>query len=216
LDQERDERWAYVALAVLVVAYIAYRFMGSFDLTDLSVRLSELNPGRFGKSLPYLFAPLFAVLSEVIRRRKARAIREDWERRVRAEGLLRAEENLKVRFVEGGRGSVQGDVRLTRAALYLLDNSGRREPMRFALSRSAGSDAAVLDVSLRDGSSPSLRRVRVVIGAAGGGNRQAFEFESREGEAWRSNLRSVLRKPAETEPGPERPPGSAPTSATPR
>ncbi|MFH1688815.1 MAG: hypothetical protein ABIE42_01085 [Candidatus Eisenbacteria bacterium] len=215
MDHERDERWAYVALAVLAVAYVVYRFGIPEDLTfglsGLSVRLPDLDLGKLGKNLPYLFAPLFAVFSEVMRRRKARAVREDWERRVRTEGFLRGEENLKIKFVEGGRGSVQGDVRLTHAALYLLDKSGRREPMRFPLSLSAGSDAAVLDVSLREGSSPELRQVRVIVGAADGGNRLAFEFESREGEAWRSSLRRVLGKSAEKEPGPEPSPEAEPT-----
>jgi hypothetical protein len=210
LNHERDERWAYVVLAVLAVAYVAYRFTGSFDLTNMSVRLPDLSLGKLGKNLPYLFAPLFAVLSEVIRRRKARVVREDWERRVRTEGFLRGEENLKVKFVEGGRGSVQGDVQLTHAALYLLDKNGRREPMRFSLSLSAGADVAVLDVTLREGSSPELGRVRVTVGAAAGGNRFAFEFESREGEAWRSSLRRLLGKPTKEEPGQEPPPEAEP------
>ena len=134
LNHERDERWAYVALAVIVVGYIVYKFVGSSDFTGLSIRLPELNLGKLGKSLPYLAAPLFAVLSEVVRRRKARAVREKWESRVRTEGLLREEENLKVRLTDGARGSVQADVRLTRAALYVIDSSGRRDPMRFVRS----------------------------------------------------------------------------------
>ncbi|MFH1866292.1 MAG: hypothetical protein ABIK85_10445, partial [Candidatus Eisenbacteria bacterium] len=77
-------------------------------------------------------------------------------------------------------------------------------------SLSAGADVAVLDVSLHEGSSPELRRVRVTVGAAGGGNRFAFEFESREGEAWRSSLRRLLGKPTKEEPGPEPPPEPEP------
>ncbi len=74
--------------------------------------------------------------------------------------------------------------------------------MRFALSLSDG-PAAVLDVSLREGSSPELRLVRVTIGGAGGADRFAFEFASREGEAWRSSLRRVLRASAKDGPVPE-------------
>ena len=203
MSHERDERWAYVALAVIAVGYIAYRFAGSFDFTGLSIRLPELNLGKFGKSLPYLAAPLFAVLSEVIRRRKAKGVREEWERRVRTEGLLREEENLKVRLTDGARGSVQGDVRLTRAALYVIDSGGRRDPMRFVFLRSADSDVAVLDASLLEGRTPELRRVRVRVGGAA---RFVLEFESRQGEAWWTSLRHSLGKSADREQSLELPP----------
>jgi len=201
LNHERDERWAYVALAVLAVAYVVYRFSGSLDFGGISLRLPDLNFGKFGKSLPYLFAPLFAVLSEVFRRRKAKAARELWERRAREEGFLRGEENLKVRFVEGGRGSVKGDLRLTRAAFYIVDKSGRRDTMRFVLARAVDSEPAVLDVSLMEGSAPEFRRVRVTISRAATASGFALEFESREGEAWWSSLRRAMGK--STKAGPE-------------
>ena len=207
MNHERDERWAYVVLAVIAVGYIAYRFVGSFDFTGLSIRLPELNLGRFGKSLPYLAAPLFAVLSEVVRRRKAKAVREKWEHRVRTEGLLREEENLKVRLTDGARGSVQADVRLTRAALYVIDSGGRRDPMRFVFLRSADSDVAVLDASLLEGRTPELRRVRVRVGGAA---RFVLEFESRQGEAWWSSLRHSLGKSTDREQSPQPPPEPEP------
>lgn len=207
---ERDERWAYIALAVLVVAYLVYRFAGSFEFAAVSLRTPDLNLGKLGKKLPYLFAPLFAVMSEVIRRRKAKAAREDWERRARTEGLLRGEENLKVRFVEGGRGSIKSDVRLTRVALYLLDRTGRREPMRFLLSPADAHDAAVLDATLLEGSSPELRKVRVAVGASSGEGRFTFEFESREGAAWWSILRRASGRSSRAEP-PLEPPIDADT-----
>lgn len=207
MNHERDERWAYVALAALVVAYIVYRITVGSDFTGLSIRglsihLPEVNLGRFGKGLPYLFAPLFAVVSELIRRKKARTIREEWERRARTEGVLREEENLKVKLTDGARGSVQADVRLTRAALYVIDRGGRRDPMRFVFLRSADSDVAVLDVSLLGGSTPALRRVRVRMGGAA---RFVLEFESREGEAWWSSLRHALGKSTDRESSPEPP-----------
>ena len=207
LNHERDERWAYVALAVIVVGYIVYKFVGSSDFTGLSIRLPELNLGKLGKSLPYLAAPLFAVLSEVVRRRKARAVREKWESRVRTEGLLREEENLKVRLTDGARGSVQADVRLTRAALYVIDSSGRRDPMRFVFLRSVDSDVTVLDASLLEGRTPELRRVRVRMGGAA---QFVLEFESRQGEAWWSSLRHSLGKSTDREPPPESPPEPEP------
>ncbi len=198
-----------MALAALVVGYIVYRFTVSSGFTGLSIRglsirLPELNLGRFGKSLPYLFAPLFAVISELVRRKKAKTIREKWERRARTEGFLRAEENVKVRLTDGARGSVQADVRLTRAAFYVIDRGGRRDPMRFVFLSSADSDVVVLDVSLREGRTPELRRVRIRMGGAA---RLVLEFESRQGEAWWSSLRHSLGKSADREaflePSPE-------------
>ncbi len=205
MNHERDERWAYVVLAALVVGYIVYRIAVSSDsaglsISGLSIRLPEVDLGKFGKSLPYLFAPLFAVVSELIRRRKARAAREEWEHRARTEGVLRREENVKVRLTDGARGAVQADVRLTRAALYVIDRGGRRNPMRFVFLRSADSDVAVLDVDLLESSTPALRRVRVRMGGAA---RFVLEFESREGEAWWSSLRHALGKSTDRESSPE-------------
>ena len=165
MNHERDERWAYVALAVLVVGYIVYRIAVSSGFTAPSmsrpsIHLPELNLGRFGKSLPYLFAPLFAVISELVRRKKAKAVREKWESRARSEGFLREEKNVKVRLTDGARGSVQADVRLTRAAFYVIDRGGRRDPMRFVFLRSSDSDVVVLDVSINEGRTPERRRVR--------------------------------------------------------
>ncbi|MCK4510111.1 hypothetical protein KAW64_00140 [bacterium] len=207
MNHERDERWAYVVLAALVVGYIVYRTAVGSDFTGLSIsglsiRLPELNLGKFGKSLPYLFAPLFAVVSELIRRKKARAAREEWEHRARTEGVLRKEENVKVKLTDGARGSVQADVRLTRAALYVIDRGGRRNPMRFVFLRSADSDVAVLDVYLLEASTPAHRRVRVRMGGAA---QFVLEFESREGEAWWSSLRHALGKSTDRESAPEPP-----------
>ncbi len=205
MNHERDERWAYVALAVLVVGYIVYRIAVSPGFTGpsirgLSIRLPDLNLGRFGKSLPYLFAPLFAVISELVRRKKAKAVREEWESRARSEGFLREEKNVKVRLTDGARGSVQADVRLTRAAFYVVDRGGRRDPMRFVFLSSSNSDIVVLDVSIDEGRTPELRRVRVRMGGAA---RLVLEFESRHGEAWWSSLRHSLGKSAEREAFPE-------------
>ncbi len=201
MSHERDERWAYVVLAALVVGYIVYRIAVSSDfaglsISGLSIHLPELDLGKFGKSLPYLFAPLFAVVSELIRRKKARAAREEWEHRARTEGVLRKEEDVKVKLTDGARGSVQADVRLTRAALYVIDRGGRRNPMRFVFLRSADSDVAVLDVYLLETSTPALRRVRVRMGGAA---QFVLEFESRQGEAWWSSLRRSLGKSTDRE-----------------
>ncbi|MEA3408881.1 MAG: hypothetical protein U9Q95_00880, partial [Candidatus Eisenbacteria bacterium] len=135
-----------------------------------------------------------------IRKKKAKAVREEWERRARTEGLLRSEDNVKVKLTDGARGSVQADVRLTRAALYVIDRGGRRDPMRFVFLRSAGTDVELLDVSVLEGSAPELRRVRVRVGGAA---RFVVEFESRMGEAWWSSLRHALGKSVDREPSEE-------------
>ena len=213
MNHERDERWAYVALAVLAVGYIVYRIAVGSDfaglsISGLSIRLPDLKLGKFGKSLPYLFAPLFAVISELIKRKKARAMREEWERRARTEGLLREEENVKVKLTDGARGSVQADVRLTRAAFYVIDRGGRRDPMRFVFLSSSNADVVVLDVSINEGRTPELRRVRVRMGGAA---QLVLEFESRQGEAWWSSLRHSLGKSADREAFPEPSPEQKPT-----
>jgi hypothetical protein len=190
---------------------VAYRFWpaSGFDgLTDVSIRLPDINLGRLGKNLPYLAAPLFAVLSEILRRRKAKAVREAWERNSQIEGFVRGEDNLKVRFVEGGRGTLQSDVRMTRAALYLLDRGGRRDPLRFAFTRSEAKEPVVLDVTLRDGKTPEARKVRVTIGESADGHGFMIEFESMMGEAWRSSILRALGKSSDREPDREPQPES--------
>jgi hypothetical protein len=215
VTNERDERWAYIVLAVLVFAYVAYRFWpesgseglaGIEALKDVSVRLPEIDLGKLGKSLPYLAAPLFAVLSEMFRRRKAKAVREAWERNAQIEGFVRGEDNVKIRFVEGGRGTIQGDLRMTRAALYLLDRSGRRDPMRFAFARSEAEEPIVLDATVREGTATESRRVRITIGESADGNSFAVEFESKTGQAWRSSILRALGKRADGPPSREEPP----------
>lgn len=193
MTQERDERWAYVALAVLVIAYIVYRYAGSSGLSNVSLQLPGVRLGTLARSATYLAAPLFAVLSEVLRRRKARAVREEWERRARAEGFVREEENARVAFVAGARGSIQADIRLTRAALYLFDRGGRREPMRLVFAPEQVIDMVIADVQLLGGTTPERGRVRLfVTGAAD----FQMEFESVLAEAWWSSLRRAMGKSA--------------------
>ena len=213
MTHERDERWAYVVLAVLVAGYVVYRIAVGSDFaglsaSKLSIRLPDLKLGRFGKSLPYILAPLFAVISELVKRKKAKAVREEWERRARTEGLLREEENVKVKLTDGARGSVQADVRLTRAAFYVIDRGGRRDPMRFVFLNSSNSDVVVLDVSINEGRTPELRRVRIRMGGAA---RLVLEFESRQGEAWWASLRQSLGKSADREALLESSPDPEPT-----
>jgi hypothetical protein len=196
---ERDERWAYVALVVLAVAFVAYLRFGingrwGFALSgvmDLRDTLREFEPGKLFRSLPYVFAPLFAVLSEIYRRRRAKAMRAEWEQTVRAEGFLRQQENVEVRYVEGGSGKLQGDVRLTRVALYVIDRSWRRGPSRLVFEPSPNGEPVIQDVSLAEGKSPERRRVRIRVG---GSSDYVVEFLSSEAEAWMSDLIALVRR----------------------
>jgi len=194
VKHERDERWAYVALAVLALGYVAYRYVqadGLLDFSGLRDSIPRIDLGKVGKTAPYLFAPLFAVLSEVYRRRRAKAMREEWEHTVRAEGFLRKQENVEVRYVEGGSGKVQGDVRLTRVALYVIDKTWRRGPQRFVFEPSRTGEPVVRDVTLAEGKSPERRRVRIRVG---GSSDYVVEFPSSEAEAWRSDLVALARR----------------------
>jgi hypothetical protein len=204
MNRERDERWAYVALGVLACAYVVYRvhgagglkipFTGSINVT--SVDLSRLKMGELGRALPYAAAPLIAVLSEFMRRRRAREARSQWETRVQTEGFVREEESVEVRMVRGGRGAFTADVRLTRAALYLFDRGGRRDPARFVLGSAGRSETAVTDVRLIRATGEGRPLVRV---ATSGSSGLTFEFASVTAEAWWSDLRRSLGKSARIE-----------------
>jgi hypothetical protein len=190
MTHERDERWAYVALAALAVAYVLYRIYVSGG-GIVPVELPEVKLGEVGKGLPYLLAPLVAVLTELYRRRRARATRKEWERRVQAEGFVREEENVEIRIVTGGRGAFSADVRLTRAALYLFDRSGRRDPVRFVLMSPGPSETTVVDAELRMDDRTGRPRVRVNTSGPAG---LSFEFGSVTAEAWWTDLRHGLGK----------------------
>jgi hypothetical protein len=199
MNRERDERWAYVALAVLACAYIVYRVYGAGGLTIPSVEglgitsvdLSRLKLRELGRALPYVAAPLIAVLTELFRRRRAREARRQWEERVRTEGFVREEENVEVGIVKGGRGTFAADLRLTRAALYMLDRSGRRDPVRFALGPAGGSESSVTDARLIRAVTQGRPRVRVAVSEPAG---LTFEFASVSAEAWWSDIRRLLGK----------------------
>lgn len=215
MTHERDERWAYIVLGLLVVAYVVYRAASTDWLSGLSLDLSSFKPrglnlgalklGAVGRTLPYLAAPLIAVLSEVFRRRRARAVKTMWETKARAEGFLRDEEDLKVRFVQGGRGTMQSDVRLTRAAIYFLDRAGRREPMRFGISRDPGTGYALKDVRFIPGKAAERPAVRIVIS---GESAIELEFASANAGGWVADIRRVLGR------SPEPPPEEAPEEQT--
>ena len=96
MKHERDERWAYVVLAVLAVAYILYRLYASDGGALPAIDIPRVRLGELARGLPYLIAPLIAILTGVYQRRKAKALRQEWERRVRTEGFVREEEDVEV------------------------------------------------------------------------------------------------------------------------
>jgi hypothetical protein len=191
MTHERDERWAYVVLAVLAVAYILYRLYALDGGTVPAIDIPRVRLGELAKGLPYLIAPLIAILTGFFQRRRAKAAREEWERRVRTEGFVRDEEDVEVRVVSGGRGAFSVDLRLTRAALYLFDRSGRREPMRFVLLSAGPSESAVVDAELLTDERTGRPRVKV---STSGPRSLSFEFGSVAAEAWWSDLRHGLGK----------------------
>lgn len=197
MTHERDERWAYIVLAVLVVAYIVYRGWASDWLSQVSIDIPRPRLGGFAKSISYIAAPLIAVLSEVFRRKRAKMVREEWEKRVREEGFLRDEEDVKMRFVEGGRGTIQVDVRLTRAALYLFDRAGRKEPMRFGVSRTPLTDYVLSDAKVLAGDSPERPVVRVTMS---GPSAYVLQFTSTNAGGWAADIGRLLGRPVEREP----------------
>lgn len=196
MPHERDERWVYVVLAILAIAFVAYTFRDSIDVSRASFDWVR----RLGGTAPYALATLFGIFFQVWNRRRLERLRKKWEADMRAEGLLRQGTDLKVVFAEGARGSLRADVYLTRSAFYLFDRGGRREPMRFPLTASSARDAAVVDASLAPGAAPGGRAVRVYVR---GPAPIQIEFRAPDAEGWWTDLRRALGRsvrggPAET------------------
>ncbi|MBN2565855.1 MAG: hypothetical protein JXB46_09095 [Candidatus Eisenbacteria bacterium] len=192
MTHERDERWAYVVLVALAAAYIVYRFLwpsgGRGFSVDLPLDLPRIRLAELGKSLPYVAAPLIAVISELYRRRRAQRIREEWETRVTTEGFVRDEEDVEIHIVRGGRGTFKADVRLTRSALYLFDHTGRRDPVRFALKSPIEGENAIVDAQLVSDMTGSRPRVRVFTSG------MEFDFASAAADGWWADLRRSIGK----------------------
>lgn len=185
MAEERNERWVYVALGILALAYIVYRYHDSMDIS--LGRLRKLVP-----TLGYAVAPLFAVLTQVWRRKKSKAAKEAWQRGILQEGLTREERGVTMRFINGKLGgSFAADVSLTRAALYVFDATGRRDPMRFPLLRDRQEDLGVVDVEMRpsEGGGQSTIRIRVT-----GPTTYTIQFVSSHGEWWWVDIRRALGK----------------------
>jgi hypothetical protein len=181
LPQERDERWVYVALAILAVAYAVYAFRDSIDLSRLSFDWVR----KLGGTASYALATVFAIFFQIWNKRRLERVRKKWEDGIRSEGQLRQGVGLKVAFTDGAKGSLTADLHLTRAALYLFDRGGRREPMRFPVTPSSPRDAVLGGVTLSREAGRGGRTVRIdVLGPSP----FRIEFTTPEAEGWAADL----------------------------
>ncbi len=194
MAQERDERWTYVALAVLIVAYVVYRYRGSIDFSKLSLPLGRLKP--LGATVPYVLASVFGVLFQLWNRRRIAALRQRLEDSLRFEGLVRQGPDVQILFGGGARGSLRADVYLTRAALYVFDKGGRRDPMRIPLERGSPVGPSVVDAVLVPKDSAGGQLVRIVVGGRTG---FSIEFAGPDAGGWWADIRKALGKSSDAE-----------------
>jgi hypothetical protein len=198
--RERDERWVYVALAVLALAFLAYRYRASIHIPTRG--LSKIA----SSTVAYALAPIIGIIAQFLTRRRNAAARREWDSSMKMEGRLRDELSVRASSGERWKGAFQADVHLTRSALYVLDRGGRRNPMRFALRPGAHNEPHVVDAQVSADRERSEGTVRI---EAGGPSRIVLEFVSADAMGWWSDLRRALPKPVElVSPGvpPETPP----------
>lgn len=188
MPHERDERWVYVALAVLAIAYVVYKFGASVELPDVKVSFRGL--GRALSTIPYLAATLIGVFFQFWGRRKRVEARKRMEAQLIQEGPVRQGQSIAVRIGRRLGSSFDADLHLTRAALYVLDTAGKRDPMRVPLRRSEG--AFVEDASLAPAAGDGYPTVVVTIG---GPARKELLFSSPDASAWWMDIRAALGKP---------------------
>ncbi|MBC8450606.1 hypothetical protein H8D73_00150 [bacterium] len=183
MSGERDERWVLFALAAIAVGYFIFL---KHDVIQLDRRLIS----KLGSAIPYGAAPLFAVLSAIWKKRKAAEARRQWDEGALREGIVREETGVNVRFVNGKRTRpFRADVRLTRSAFYVLDKSGKRDPMRFVINLESVNELGVFDARLdRRGGGPVTVTVQIV-----GKAKMGVELTSVNSEGWWVDIRRALR-----------------------
>jgi hypothetical protein len=194
VPHERDERWVYVALAVLAIAYVVYKFGPSVDLPSQFPRVkpSFHGLGKVLSTVPYLAATLIGVFFQFWGRRKRAEARKHMEAQLVQEGPIRQGQAITVRVGRRLGSSYDADLHLTRAALYVLDTTGKRDPLRIPLRRSEG--AFVEDASIVPAAGDGYPTVIVTIG---GPARKELFFTSPEATAWWMDVRKALGKSAE-------------------
>lgn len=190
MPRERDERWIYVALVILAVAYVVYARRGSIDLSRLSFDWLK----KLGGTASYGLATAFAIVFQIWNKRRLARVRKKWEDRIKTEGQLRQGLDFKVVFAGGAKGSFKADVHLTRSALYVFDRGGRREPMRFPATASSPRDAVVAGVAVaRDPGGGGTVQVDIR-----GPSSFRVEFAAPDAEAWVADLSRVLGRSPRT------------------
>jgi hypothetical protein len=108
-------------------------------------------------------------------------------KRILNEGLLHEERDVGVRLASSGGGaSFRADLSLTRAAFYLFDRSGRREPMRLGMGREREQDFAVSEVVMGAVGERGEATVRVRVE---GPSAFWIEFGSGQAGTWWTELR---------------------------
>jgi hypothetical protein len=203
--RERDERWVYVALAVLALAYLAYRYRASIHIPTRG--LSKIA----SSTVAYALAPIIGFIAQILARKRNAAARRVWDASMTTEGRLRDELSVRASSGERWKGSFQADVHLTRSALYVLDRGGRRNPMRFALRPGTHNE---LHVAAARVSADSERSEGTVHIQAGGPSRIVLEFVSTDALGWLADLRRALPKPVELV-APGGPPDASPEEPAP-
>jgi hypothetical protein len=191
LAHERDERWVYVALAILAIAYVVYRYWDSIDLPAFSFRGLR----KLGTTLPYVLATFFGVFFQAWNRRRVERIRKRWEADLALEGVVRQREDVSAWHRGRKRESFQADIYMTGAALYVFDRARKRDPMRLTLGRGE-KGGFVGGAALVQASDGGPRRVRV-LAAAGG--EVILEFTTPDADGWWMAIRRALRQPADLE-----------------
>jgi hypothetical protein len=197
VPHERDERWVYVVIALLVVAYVAYRFHAQSAMEVPRVRVDWKVLGKVGSVLPYLAAVVFGVIAQYFARRRHESQRMEWESRLATEGLVRAEDGVRMWLVDARgrrRQNFEGQLKLTRSAFYVFETSGRREPLRFSLRHDEAGSPRVDDVSIM--SRGGEYAVRLSFTSGGGAS---LDFASPDAQAWWIDIRKALGKTTDVE-----------------
>jgi hypothetical protein len=191
VPHERDERWVYVALALLAIAYVIYRYGDSLELPDVSFKGLR----KVATTLPYLVATFFGVFFQMFNRRKQTAARKRMEEGLDREGVVRKSENVAIAVGRKRGQSFEADVLLTKAALYVFDTARKRDPMRIPVRRDPGA-VFVEDASLLPDASGGPPMLVVKLGGATGRPMSLFTTDS---VAWWIDLRGALGKSADVE-----------------
>jgi len=200
MAEERDERWMYVALGLIVAGYLVYH---NWDAITENVNLRHL--GRVGGSIGYIVAPIIAAITAIARRRKTEAVRKLWEKTALTEGVIREERGVQAK-VEGDKKTFKADIRLTRNAFYVLDTTGRREHMRIMIHLDSVNDLGLFDAEYLPAASGGGGAFMIrVVGRATFG----IQFASAQSQAWWTDVRRALGLRADPRPTGDSGPGGA-------